>query len=823
MNIFFGKISGKYDPNQLIEGYYHAKKDSGWFNGINIGDYAFIMSSKGVQLWKAKEWAFENTEQERLSFEIIFNDLGSIQDFILLKYLKLTVDLIVKTSRSTAAQQKAFFPLETEPTFTEALLTELNAYKNQVNYRKINILSSKDKCVSDSYDIQLYYEAGTLKIAPSKNCDPSVYSKFQDTTSMIGKGQSSKDRTLKEVANKENLDKEVSDKLSLKDLYDAFMCKYKEETDETTYWVVNGYDKERLEYCLNNDLFVMQFQYNVQRNADVSRLLGKAKKIKEGDKVLLFNSNKYYAHGTFVKAEIPGSAEQLLADQITNKKINLKEEIITYSDAPCYFEDLRDTNGFNSDWGERLTIEEWENKNIDGINVPGIADQIEGIITDTIIKLKDSKFYNKIKSVLSDKINNYMEFQKLLETAAVFEEKKQIILQGPPGTGKTYTAKDLAEVLLLGTLTEDKVKQKESIEGTQRFKLVQFHPSYSYEDFVRGIVAKSNGTQIEYVTENKILAKFAKEAKLNYDQSQLAPQLISAKNWYENKLNEFIDTVELAITNNGEYSINNTVFINEIIPGAFKYTGRNAETHLLWTTAPRAMKFEDLIQGCINNVQSRQEFIALNGISGLAKQHATYFYRIIELFRASITEPVPNFAGAQPVELKKYVLVIDEINRANLPSVLGELIYALEYRDQSVNSMYDIDGDYSLVIPSNLYIIGTMNTADRSVGHIDYAIKRRFAFMNVLPNESVIILPKAKTLFNLVSTLFTDVYLASDFEKDDVQLGHSYFIATSEMKLKIKLIYEIMPILKEYIKDGLLKENSKDKLKEIEEFADQLT
>src|SRR5690606_14650101 len=85
------------------------------------------------------------------------------------------------------------------------------------------------------------------------------------------------------------------------------------------------------------------------------------------------------------------------------------------------------------------------------------------------------------------------------------------------------------------------------------------------------------------------------------------------------------------------------------------------------------------------------------------------------------------------VELKNYVLIIDEINRANLSSVLGELIYALEYRGEEVQSMYAVDGSNKLILPPNLYIIGTMNTADRSVGHIDYAIKRRFAFVDVLP------------------------------------------------------------------------------------------
>jgi 5-methylcytosine-specific restriction protein B len=168
-----------------------------------------------------------------------------------------------------------------------------------------------------------------------------------------------------------------------------------------------------------------------------------------------------------------------------------------------------------------------------------------------------------------------------------------------------------------------------------------------------------------------------------------------------------------------------------------------------------------------------------------------------------------------------YVLIIDEINRANLPSVLGELIYALEYRydeqnkeETTVSSMYSLssieDTDSSkLQLPKNLFIIGTMNTADRSVGHIDYAIRRRFAFKNVLPNPFVIKNEKSLALFLEVSNLFSPDYLAPDFTKEDVQIGHSYFICDDLDLLKLKLEYEIKPILNEYLKDGILLSDAK--------------
>ncbi|MBM09754.1 MAG: hypothetical protein CMF69_09300 [Magnetovibrio sp.] len=287
-----------------------------------------------------------------------------------------------------------------------------------------------------------------------------------------------------------------------------------------------------------------------------------------------------------------------------------------------------------------------------------------------------------VKRKIDSLVKDFYKMEDIKEMNDLLDYKKQIILQGPPGTGKTYLAKELAK-----QLTGEQGELRES----ECRKLIQFHPSYSYEDFVRGISVKTNENgQVEYITENKLLAKFAENAANN----------------------------------------------------------KNAN----------------------------------------------------------------------------YVLIIDEINRANLPSVLGELIYALEYRGEAVESMYAIDDNNQIMIPPNLYIIGTMNTADRSVGHIDYAIRRRFAFVDVLPDESVIDNVKAKDLFNKVSELFIKLeagkkqnseYLISDIDYKDIQLGHSYFLLKNGKEeaqikeLELRLQYEIKPILLEYVKDGILQEDAR--------------
>ncbi len=273
------------------------------------------------------------------------------------------------------------------------------------------------------------------------------------------------------------------------------------------------------------------------------------------------------------------------------------------------------------------------------------------------------------KGILTDYIERLRQFY-------------QIILQGPPGTGKTYTAKKITKDLV-GSDWEKK-------QGKQ-WEIIQFHPSYNYEDFVRGIQIKTEKEKVVYETVERILAKMAHKA--NSD------------------------------------------------PG------------------------------------------------------------------------------------NPYILIIDEINRANVAAVLGELIYALEYREKSVRTTYEIDGKAEITLPKNLYIIGTMNTADRTIGQIDYAVRRRFAFVTFLPDREVIKTKNAKNaieLFDMVKILFEgNEFLSPDYHTNDVAIGHSYFLADTDEELKNKVKCQVIPILEEYVKDGVLLQKAKEKIEEIGEFFDK--
>ena len=412
----------------------------------------------------------------------------------------------------------------------------------------------------------------------------------------------------------------------------------------------------------------------------------------------------------------------------------------------------------------------------------------------------------KYAQYLLNIMNENTQTQENSLTTKLLKYKHQIILQGPPGTGKTREAKRIARELLgLG--------ENDSLEGCEQFKLIQFHPSYSYEDFVRGIVAKPNeeGDGIVYTAENKILGAFAKEAFNNWNKAQQNTRTLKEQDIFE----AFIEHIkeELAQSEDYKYPLTDSIYIFNADDKQFKYKGDNWEVH----SRGLNMKFSEIKKIIDSNATERKDIIKDYNLEALTRQMSTYFIRIVEKYYEFKESYNPNITDKIP--LKPYVLIIDEINRANLSAVLGELIYALEYRGEAVQSMYAIDDDNTLVLPANLYIIGTMNTADRSVGHIDYAIRRRFAFVDILPKDLTNELGDnfATKLYEEVSKLFEGNTLSPEFRKEEVQLGHSYFI-TEQTPIAIRWEYEIKPILLEYIKDGVLI-NVEEKIQNIEKIV----
>ena len=396
----------------------------------------------------------------------------------------------------------------------------------------------------------------------------------------------------------------------------------------------------------------------------------------------------------------------------------------------------------------------------------------DNLVLKVLTNIKNNQKGKKYLDIMNKQENNNI--------INLLRYKPQIILQGPPGTGKTREAKRITKALL--GLGED-----ENLEGNEQFKLIQFHPSYSYEDFVRGIIAENTNDNILYVTKDKILAEFAKKAF----EAPLLPI----------KWEDFRDFLEKERKEKGEvyFDGDSNLKYESIKDGKLFYSSKRLDTIQYNEDTGEITELNDrnfdlvgihIEAFCQKNIDDN--FISFKKNQ---KKQDGYWNTITDYF----IKWANNFKKKKP-----YVLVIDEINRANLSAVLGELIYALEYRGEAVQSMYSIEGENNLILPPNLYIIGTMNTADRSVGHIDYAIRRRFAFVNILPKDLTDELGDQfeGALFAKVTNLF-NTNLSSEFKKEEVQLGHSYFI-TKNTPIDIRWEYEIKPILLEYVKDGIL-------------------
>ena len=337
---------------------------------------------------------------------------------------------------------------------------------------------------------------------------------------------------------------------------------------------------------------------------------------------------------------------------------------------------------------------------------------------------------------------NLNDYQAIMENIGVH----QMIFQGPPGTSKTFESKkfvlkqlkptssvfssetQVTQSLISAELDQYKLTESDYQDPTASAKLstggwdiVQFHPSYGYEDFIRGIEVRPVGGAPTYTPINRILGKIAEFAKIA-----------------ENKANQ------------------------------------------------------------------------------------------------------------QSTNIPKFYLVIDEINRANLATVFGELIYGLEYRNSKVSTPYEVEDrtvltsgctTKDIILGKNLFIVGTMNTADRSIDSIDYAIRRRFVFIDSPANRDVVLTCYQSAmgvtdensiellLFDAVGYLFEgDRFFNEEYQRNDVRIGHTYFLRSNAANYSDEIIerfvFQVVPILREYLKDGII--DSDEDLKTMEHPAAEI-
>jgi hypothetical protein len=374
------------------------------------------------------------------------------------------------------------------------------------------------------------------------------------------------------------------------------------------------------------------------------------------------------------------------------------------------------------------------------------------------------------------------------------------ILYGPPGTGKTYNSIDKAVAIATGSSSDhiSNKKQFDELRKQGQIEFVTFHQNYSYEDFMVGIRPNVSETtsELSFKKHYGIFYEIAKRAKENYENSLKDEQTISRENWVNEKFEEFKEYVESEIEENGKFAIKNNVSIYAVEDEVFIYTGEK-ENGELWKNQRIGMHYDALINIYLADVQNRQDIKKLENVPSLEKQHATYSFELIEKFREFLTQKGHKFQSTtvQKEPLKNFVLIIDEINRANISKVFGELITLLE-DDKRIGEPNELkitlpNGEKEFGVPPNLYLIGTMNTADKSIALIDIALRRRFEFLGKYPDYDEIKNVDAKTLLQKINE---EIYKLKN--SADYLIGHAYFMKGQAIEEILR--NKIVPLLLEY-------------------------
>lgn len=225
-----------------------------------------------------------------------------------------------------------------------------------------------------------------------------------------------------------------------------------------------------------------------------------------------------------------------------------------------------------------------------------------------------------------------------------------------------------------------------------------------------------------------------------------------------------------------------------------KYNNLVNEGYVKFTTFHQSLDYEDFVEGLKPNI--KDNIVTYKVEPGIFKNLCT---------------------DASKDPDNSYFLIIDEINRGNISKIFGELITLLEPDKRSSSENINTNAISVILpyskepfnVPDNLYIIGTMNTTDRSVGTIDYALRRRFAFLTVKSNKSIVS-NQTKEIREKAEKYYQKVYEhleknpSGDIDLEDLMIGHSYFLADTLSSLELKWNYEVLPLLDEYYKDGLI-------------------
>lgn len=467
------------------------------------------------------------------------------------------------------------------------------------------------------------------------------------------------------------------------------------------------------------------------------------------------------------------------------------------------FDDAEDAKKYNIDYDEvvmYLEIDKW----LEPVNL----ELIKKLISDSYYRIKNisqiqnyenKKLFNEFLKVnnleeLDLASSNNHENDLLNKCQELLESNYNLILTGAPGTGKTYLAKQIAAKVIFG---EDKnlkgLNDDEKAKFKEQYKFVQFHPSYDYTDFVEGIrPVTENDDTYGFKRIDGIFKDFCKKAINNIIDSKKPVDVISKERIILQYLDEFSNEILETINENGVFELTETCKIYN-----YEQDDESINFKIVNNTNRVKIYNNELIQMYefySNTLENNQKYKIKDFLnySNRKCKHETYYHNFLSAFYNKYGEQINgesiNNIDEDIIKQENFVFVIDEINRGDINKILGELFYAIDlgYRGEKgkVETQYQNlveSGDVfekGFYIPENVYIIGTMNDIDRSVESMDFAIRRRFAWQEVKPEDTADEILKNVKINSAASVLndFNKMIADKDALGEMYQIGASYFL-----------------------------------------------
>lgn len=395
-------------------------------------------------------------------------------------------------------------------------------------------------------------------------------------------------------------------------------------------------------------------------------------------------------------------------------------------------------------------------------------------------------------------------------------DSKNIIFRGAPGTGKSYLAKEIAADII----SNGQVKKYTSLSAEQKkqVEFVQFHPSYDYSDFVEGLRPRTNEDgSMGFELQDGVFKKFVERAKKNFYDSQKSKEVIEKEASVQEIMADYFSNIEL-----GSEEL-------EIARGTKFYITSVDDKHINISIPEN--KITNKLRLNINELKamlkSGKDFSQAKDIKQFFNrsyntQGDSYNLAILNAIKAKKTTISKTVAKQE--QLKKYIFIIDEINRGEISKIFGELFFSIDpgYRGQAgeVSTQYanlHDNPEEKFFIPENVYIIGTMNDIDRSVDSFDFAMRRRFRFIEIKADKHLEMLDtlgeNKKEAIRRMTALNNEISKVEELN-ENYHIGAAYFLKLNTLNFEQLWTDYLQPLLQDYIRgmydeEGIMKRFAK--------------